>query len=628
VAGRVDALGEMPMAIPFGGASLPLFNKKGVLKLGRRRLLLTRNIEGSALPSVSSARWSTAKQRDPFYPIPPSEHVEHLDRMIRRYDQRELPAVGWLDKLTLKRIQRIQTADIAVQPSEENNIYLTIEFPGFKHPVVYHQRTCNPELPEILPFSDKDRLFVLHDPERENPVEAKYTRLMRSSKGLQDRDRKANAAERKRIEAIVAAPHKRLTPEEKALLWQFRFSITDNKKALTKFLRIVDWQNPAETAHALELLQQWAPVDIADALELLSGHFTNEKVREYAVQQLQRADDEELSNYLLQLVQALRYEPKYPSPLSEFLINRACRNFNLANFFHWYLSVERFDKVKGPMFQLVHQDFLDVLSKTEEGEAWERALQAQGRLVQRLVALCETAKAAHRRVDKKIEHMKRLLDTEFKDLKKLDKPVGIAVRPDVMVTGIIPEETKMFKSALAPLLACFQTTTGQKYKVIFKSGDDLRQDQLVIQMINLMDSLLKKVNLDLQLTPYRVLATAPSAGFVEFVPDSFELSAILDKFGGDIRKFFEHHHPRPQALRKVLDTFVKSTAGYCVITYILGVGDRHLDNLMLTTDGHLFHIDFGFILGHDPKPWPPPIKFCKEMVSANHWDLSEIDYLL
>lgn len=43
---------------------------------------------------------------------------------------------------------------------------------------------------------------------------------------------------------------------------------------------------------------------------------------------------------------------------------------------------------------------------------------------------------------------------------------------------------------------------------------------------------------------------------------------------------------------------------------------RHLDNLLLRDDGSLFHVDFGFILGRDPKPFPPPMKLCKEMVEA------------
>ncbi len=58
-------------------------------------------------------------------------------------------------------------------------------------------------------------------------------------------------------------------------------------------------------------------------------------------------------------------------------------------------------------------------------------------------------------------------------------------------------------------------------------------------------------------------------------------------------------------------------------SYLLGVGDRHLDNLLLQSNGKLFHIDFGFILGEDPKSWPPPMKITREMVLAMGGENSE-----
>lgn len=59
------------------------------------------------------------------------------------------------------------------------------------------------------------------------------------------------------------------------------------------------------------------------------------------------------------------------------------------------------------------------------------------------------------------------------------QPIRSPLTPGVLISGIIPSESSIFKSALHPLRLAFRTASGGCCKIIFKKGDDLRQDQLV-----------------------------------------------------------------------------------------------------------------------------------------------------
>lgn len=157
------------------------------------------------------------------------------------------------------------------------------------------------------PPTEDSALIVLHDSEmgRDNPAELKAQKLARSlTRGMVDHDLKPDTEERRAINAILLYPPNRpLTADNMALLWRFRYSLVTDKRALTKFLKCVDWSDANEARQAAELMTQWEPIDFADALELLSPDYTNEEVRRHAVGVLSKADDEELRYYLLQLVQ-------------------------------------------------------------------------------------------------------------------------------------------------------------------------------------------------------------------------------------------------------------------------------------------------------------------------------------
>ncbi|KAI7330599.1 putative phosphoinositide 3-kinase [Hortaea werneckii] len=573
-------------------------------------------------------------------------------------------------------------------------------------------------------------LFQVYDPEigyNDNPAETKHRRLIRGQRNALDRDLKPNPKMRDFLHSIMLkGPTADLTDKEKDEVWRFRHHLTRDKRALTKLVKSVNWNDRVESKQAIALLPKWAEIDVDDALELLGPGVRERQVRAFAVERLRKAGDEELGLYLLQLVQALKFEPRKKKDgegergaghkqkrgrthddqemvaeenetreaeteaegeqhgsLAAFLIARSAANLKLATFLHWYLMVELDTSAPPPppgtpaaraleknreLYARVSYDFMLALASTSEGQDRRRILLRQGELITILAKISKDVRNVRGDRLKKIEALKKMLaDPKNELLSFPGGPLALPLDPDVKAIGVSAEECNVFKSTLSPFYLTFRTaptaavpeqvdggageerqksktskkrpetrsTDEGKYPLIFKTGDDLRQDQLVIQIIALMDRLLLNENLDLRLTPYRILATSTLAGAVQFIP-STPLSTILSspaKYGPSntaILNYLRQHNPptstpssSTQASASILgvrkdamENYVRSLAGYCIITYLLGVGDRHLDNLLLTPEGRFFHIDFGYILGRDPKPLAPLMKITVEMVEG------------
>ena len=104
---------------------------------------------------------------------------------------------------------------------------------------------------------------------------------------------------------------------------------------------------------------------------------------------------------------------------------------------------------------------------------------------------------------------------------------------------------------------------------------------------------------------YQSLPRSPTKQLASVPGQERENSLVNNSIQEFLRSTAYDPHAPYFIRRDVMDNFVKSCAGYCVLTYLLGVGDRHLDNLLLHQSGHFFHCDYSFILGNDPKKYLP-----------------------
>ncbi|DAZ96267.1 TPA: hypothetical protein N0F65_008300 [Lagenidium giganteum] len=454
-------------------------------------------------------------------------------------------------------------------------------------------------------------------------MEMRRDSLARSSDSSQQQRQDTIISDLRRV--ILMDPLYRLSPYQKAQMWAHREEFINIPAALPRVLSCVHWNDKEEVEEALELLPRWSvPEHTAAYIELLDGEFANEGVRRFAVDKLSQMADTTFSYFLPQLVQALKFENHHVSPLSIHLIERAIKNPNQIGFdLFWSMKVESHNPQNRERYGTLLNAYLDVCSHKMRAilKLQDKLFSADGMFER----ICQSVKSKKREGS---DEMKRVMREGLEALNEiLPSSFQLPIDPRIEVGKIIVNKCRVMDSAKKPLWLVFENAEegGDPVTVIFKAGDDVRQDCLTLQLIRLMDEMWRDEGLDLAMEPYKCVATSPMTGILQVVPNSVTTADVHKRVGilgafkdPSFSEWIRANNPDRKSHKNAVDLFSRSCAGYCVATCVLGIGDRHNDNIMISSSGRYFHIDFGHFLGHfkyqlGVKRERTPFVFTKEM---------------
>ena len=106
---------------------------------------------------------------------------------------------------------------------------------------------------------------------------------------------------------------------------------------------------------------------------------------------------------------------------------------------------------------------------------------------------------------------------------------------------------------------------------------------------------------------------------MEFVSGCQTVQQIQIEHKREVSKYLESLSTEQIESENIKKAYMDSCAGYAVATYLLAIGDRHLENILVLKNGRMFHVDFGFILGKNPPKkglLVPPIRINQPMIEG------------
>lgn len=189
---------------------------------------------------------------------------------------------------------------------------------------------------------------------------------------------------------------------------------------------------------------------------------------------------------------------------------------------------------------------------------------------------------------------------------ELSKKLYLPCDPDALVVDMMRESCAAMQShAKAPFLLAFKVLKNgmpAKSACIFKMMDDCRQDRLALQMMRVLQEQFVRANTSCLLLPYVVVTTGPSRGVIQCVPRASSRDALGKTWEGSMYTYFitKFGVETSEGYRRVQRNFIRSLAGYSIASFVLQMKDRHNGNILVDEDGHVIHIDFGFLFDISP----------------------------
>jgi phosphatidylinositol-4-phosphate 3-kinase len=423
-----------------------------------------------------------------------------------------------------------------------------------------------------------------------------------------------------------------LPVHEKEVLWEKRYYLKNTPGALPKVLLAAHSWDYACLPGLYGLLEYYTKPEAMDILQLFLPCFPDVHVRQIAINWLSETVlDDDLVDFLPQLLEALKHETWATSPLAKLLLSRSLMSPRLAHSLYWLLTqslpgsspqnttidpTEIVSSVKVARYRRRLQMMMRAL-ETICGQALRNAFLKQQVLLQHLNSAADEVKTVKdsSRATVLFHHMERLNN----HLVETETPIPLSLA--ITTCGVDVKNSSYFSSNTFPLKIAFLSNPGNTTEngpfnekisqnnicyAIYKVGDDLRQDQLTLQMIRVMDKLWLKDGLDMKMITFKCVPTGDKQGLVEMVTEAKTLKEIQVSGGRGVTGSFKDtpvadwlkkYNSSTLEFEKAKDNFTRSCAGYSIATYLLGICDRHNDNIMVKQSGHIFHIDYGKFLG-------------------------------